>query len=166
MPTYAPTKAALHIEPVNAYGNNGLRVTVETGSVILDTPTIDALIEELARLRSDMHPPVNREVDRKKPFLVEVDPDWHAQSNPLIDGSVLLLRHAGLGWTCFALPRESLKRLVNVLNELRPELPQAVRDRVGRGSGELNRQGYVLRRRGYNPTHRTIQYFVHSRASR
>ncbi|CAM2153267.1 protein of unknown function [Pararobbsia alpina] len=116
MPTH-PAKAALHIEPVNVYGNNGLRVTVETGSLILDVSTIDALIEELARLRSDMQPCVNREVDRKKPFLVEVDPDWHAQSNPLIDGSVLLMRHPGFGWTCFALPRESIKRLVNVLNE-------------------------------------------------
>ncbi|HTJ95104.1 MAG TPA: hypothetical protein VL424_18575 [Pararobbsia sp.] len=117
MSTVAPIKAALNIEPVNAYGSNGLRLTVETGSLILDVPTIDALIEELGRLRSEMHPCVNHEVDRKKPFLVEVDPEWHAQSNPLIDGSVLMLRHSGLGWTCFALPRANLKRLAEVINE-------------------------------------------------
>jgi hypothetical protein len=117
MSTPMPVKAALNIEPVNAYGKPGLRVTVETGSVILDVPTVDALIEELGRLRSDMQPCVSEQADTKKPFLVELDPSWHAQSNPLFDGSVLLLRHSGLGWTCFAIPRPSLERMIETLTE-------------------------------------------------
>ncbi|RKP51941.1 hypothetical protein [Pararobbsia silviterrae] len=117
MSTHAPAKAALHIEPVNAYGDKGVRLSLDTGSLILDTPTVDALIEELGRLRSEMQPCVDMEVDSKKPFLVEVDPSWHLQSNPLFDGTVMLMRHPGLGWTCYAIPRPSLERLVQSLNE-------------------------------------------------
>lgn len=115
MSTYTPAKAALHIELVNVYGRNGLRISVESGSLILEVPTIDALIEELGRLRSEMQPCIEREVNSKKPFLVEMDPSWHVQSNALFDGTVLLLRHPGFGWTCFALPRPSLERLVDTL---------------------------------------------------
>lgn len=115
MSTYTPSKAALNIELVNVYGKNGLRISVESGSLILEAPTVDALIEDLGRLRSEMRPCVDSEVDRKKQFLVEMDPTWHVQSNALLDGSVLMLRHPGLGWTCFAIPRASLERLVETL---------------------------------------------------
>lgn len=115
MSTHAPQKAALHIESINAYGNNALRISIETGSLILDVPTLDALIEELGRLRSEMQPCITREVDRTRSFLVEMDPNWHVQTNALFDGTVLLMRHPGLGWTCFAMPRHSVERLVETL---------------------------------------------------
>jgi hypothetical protein len=108
-------RRALNIEMVNAYGDNGLRVSVETGSLILEVPTVDALIEELGKLRSEMHPSVPQEISPTKQHLVEMDPYWHAEQSPLLDGSVVLFRHSGLGWTCFAIPRPSLEKLIQTL---------------------------------------------------
>lgn len=110
-------RRALNLELVNAYGENALCITVEGGSVILQMPTIDALIDHLARLRSEMSPPVATVVSPKKEHLVEIDPVWHAEASLLLDGSVVLLRHAGFGWLGFALPRENVERLVNTLSE-------------------------------------------------
>ena len=108
-------RRALNIEMVNAYGDNGLRVSVEAGSLILKVPTVDALIEELGKLRSEMHPSVPQELSPTKQHLVEIDPYWHAEQSPLLDGSVVLFRHSGLGWTCFAIPRPSLEKLIQTL---------------------------------------------------
>jgi len=110
-----PEKRAMNIELVDAYGNNGLRLSVESGSLILPVPTIDALIEELAKFRSEMHPSVAAEICRSKQHPVVMDPHWHAEYNPLLNGSVVFFRHSGFGWTCFALPRSSLEKLVEVL---------------------------------------------------
>ena len=110
-------RRALNLEMVNAYGNNGLRVSVESESLILEVPTIDALIEELGKLRSEMRPCVPQEVSLSKQHLVEMDPEWHAEHSQLLDGSVVFFRHSGLGWTCFALPRPSLEKLIETLTE-------------------------------------------------
>ena len=110
-------RRALNLELVNTYGENGLSITVEGGHLILQTPTIDALIEHLGRLRSEMQPPVAPAISPKKEHLVEVDPLWHAEASPLLDGSVVLLRHSGLGWLGFALSRENVERLVDTLSE-------------------------------------------------
>ena len=109
-------KRAMNIELVDAYGDNGLRVSVETGSLILQVPTIDALIEELGKFRSDMRPCIPPDISRTKQHPVEIDPVWHVEYNPLLNGSVVFFRHSGLGWTCFALPRPSLEKLVEVLS--------------------------------------------------
>ncbi len=110
-----PEKRAMNIELVNAYGNNGLRLSVEAGSLILPPPTLDALIEELGKFRADMHPSIAPDISRSKQHPVEMDPRWHAEYNPLLNGSVMFFRHSGFGWTCFALPRPSLEKLVDVL---------------------------------------------------
>ena len=110
-------RRALNIEMVNAYGNNGLRVSVESESLILEVPTIDALIEELGKLRSEMRPCVPHEISLSKQHLVEMDPKWHAEHSQLLDGSVVFFRHSGLGWTCFALPRPSIEKLIQTLTD-------------------------------------------------
>jgi len=110
-------RRALNIEMVNAYGDNGLRISVESESMILDVPTIDTLIEELGRLRSEMRPCVPQALSPSKQHLVELDPGWHAEHSQLLDGSVIFFRHSGLGWTCFALPRPSLEKLIETLTE-------------------------------------------------
>jgi hypothetical protein len=115
---------ALNIELVNAYGDNGLRITVEGGSLILQVPTVDALIEHLSRLRAEMQPSVPAAIAPRKEHLVEIDPLWRAEASPLLDGSVVLLRHSGLGWIGFALPRANLERLVDTLSEHLETTPQ------------------------------------------
>ena len=112
-----PIKAALHIESVNGYGDGGLRISIDSGSLILDVPTVDSLLEELARLRADMKPAVEHVVDRQKRFLIEMDPNWHVETNALYDGAIFLMRHSGLGWACFGIPRSSLAQLVERLSE-------------------------------------------------
>jgi hypothetical protein len=47
--------------------------------------------------------------------VIEIDPCWYLDKNPLFDGVVLLLRHTGLGWAGFAIPQSSLERLQDAI---------------------------------------------------
>jgi hypothetical protein len=100
----------LTITPVMASGSDALRVDIGSGTAILDTRDVDALIERLALIRSSMKPAQPPQPSRTKQHVVEIDPCWYVDRSPLFDGVVLLLRHTGLGWTGFAIPRECLER--------------------------------------------------------
>jgi hypothetical protein len=107
----------LTITPVMASGSDALRVDIGSGTAILDARDVDALIERLALIRSSMKPALPPQPSRTKQHVVEIDPCWYVDRSPLFDGVVLLLRHTGLGWTGFAIPRESLERLNRAMAE-------------------------------------------------
>jgi hypothetical protein len=104
------------VEMVNQYGVNALRVTVAQGDALLDTNQVDALIEQLSLIRAGMRPEISPKPVPAHQYPIEVDPCWYSEKHPLFEGAVLFLRHTGLGWAGFAIPKESLVRLNEALS--------------------------------------------------
>lgn len=104
------------VEMVNQYGVNALRVTVAQGDALLDTNQVDALIEQLSLIRAGMRPEISQKPVPAHQYPIEVDPCWYSEKHPLFEGAVLFLRHTGLGWAGFAIPKESLVRLNEALS--------------------------------------------------
>ena len=115
----------MSIELVNEYGTHAVCVRIEGKSVMLESGEVDAVIEHLGMLRASMHPEVPRKPSRSHPYLIEMDPCWHAELNPLFDGVVLLLRHTGIGWGAFAIPQESLANLIDALSSTAKAVEEA-----------------------------------------
>jgi hypothetical protein len=107
----------MSIEKVNEYGHNAVRIDIQGHTVLLEAADLDAVIEHLSVLRSTMRPEIPKAPVRSHQYVVEMDPCWHAEKHPLHDGSVLFLRHSGLGWAGFALPTESLAKLHHALTQ-------------------------------------------------
>ncbi|MDE1179261.1 hypothetical protein [Paraburkholderia sp.] len=106
----------MSVEIINQYGTPSVRVGIEQHSVLLAADDVDRLIEHLAAVRASMRPEVPAVPSRTHQYLMEVDPCWHSEKHPLYEGAVLLFRHAGFGWTGFALPTPSLVRLKDALS--------------------------------------------------
>lgn len=106
---------SLSFEVVNQYGPNSLLVSMEHSDVLLDPQEVDALIELLVAYRSEMQPPVPQSPSRSHKYVIENNPAWHTEGNPLLDGAVVFFRHSGFGWAGFAIPRASLVKLVEAL---------------------------------------------------
>jgi hypothetical protein len=104
------------IEMINEYGNQAVKVGIDGRTVLLEAEEIDAVIERLGLIRAAMRPEISREPSRTHQYVIEMDPCWHSEKNPLYEGAVLFLRHTGLGWAGFALPAHSLVKLRNALN--------------------------------------------------
>jgi hypothetical protein len=96
---------------VNEYGEHAVSVNVNGNAALLDAADVDGLIEELAKLRAQMRPAVPDHPSRSHQYVVEIDPSWYTERNPLFDGAVVFLRHTGFGWAGFAIPTESMQRL-------------------------------------------------------
>lgn len=112
------------IEMVNQYGMQSVRLAIEQTAVFLEVEEVDAVIEHLGLIRAAMRPAVPKAPSRAHQYAVEMDPCWHSEKHPLYDGTVLFLRHSGLGWTGFALPRHSLVQLNHVLSRHLEALPE------------------------------------------
>ncbi|MBB2931655.1 hypothetical protein [Paraburkholderia silvatlantica] len=106
----------MSIELVNEYGQHAVCVKVGGQVALLDTPDVDGLIEELSKLRAHMQPAVPEQPLRSHQYVLEIDPCWYTERNPLFDGTVVFLRHTGLGWAGFAIPTESMHRLKAALS--------------------------------------------------
>ena len=101
----------MSVELVNEYGEHAVCVNVNGNTALLDATEVDSLIEELGKLRAQMRPAVSAQLSRTHQYVIEMDPSWYTERNPLFDGSVVFLRHTGLGWAGFAIPTESMQRL-------------------------------------------------------
>lgn len=101
----------MSVELINEYGQHAVCVNVNGQAALLDAANLDSLIEELAKLRARMHPAVPDHPSRTHQYVIEIDPNWYTERNPLFDGVVVFLRHTGLGWAGFAIPTESIHRL-------------------------------------------------------
>ena len=82
--------------------------------VELDGPGLDWLIAQLAAARANLPEPVADEFDPTNPPMATDDPAWWV-SDPDSQGSTLALRHPGLGWLSFRLPRNEAAELAGWL---------------------------------------------------
>jgi hypothetical protein len=105
----------MSVQAVRQFGADGLRITIENTSTMLSVGDLDTLIELLAQLRGGMRPPRPHEPVPTRQYPLEVNPSWRVDKNPLFDGGILMLRHAGLGWNAFAFPPASLSKLSDAL---------------------------------------------------
>jgi hypothetical protein len=108
---------AMSIERINEYGNHAVRIAIGHNAVSLKADELDALLERLGLIRAAMQPEVPKMPSRTHQYVVEMNPCWLAEKHPLYDGTVLFLRHTGLGWAGFALPTHSLAQLKDVLSQ-------------------------------------------------
>lgn len=105
----------LQVEAVQDSGRQAIRFDIGSNAAILDVQDIDLLIERLGHIRSGLLPALPQEPSRTHNYVIEIDPCWYLDKNPLFDGVVLLLRHTGLGWAGFAIPQSSLERLQDAI---------------------------------------------------
>jgi hypothetical protein len=105
------------VELVNHRDSQALRVKIDQSVAILDVSDLDALIEHLALLRAKMHPAISPQISRQHQYAIEIDPCWYTEKHPLYDGAVMFFRHTGFNWTGFAVPQESLVRLIDALSQ-------------------------------------------------
>ncbi|WP_322015726.1 hypothetical protein [Paraburkholderia sp. J12] len=101
----------MSVELINQYGEHAVCVNVDGNAALLEAADVDGLIEELSKLRAQMRPAVPDQLSRSHQYVIEVDPSWYTERNPMFDGAVVFLRHTGLGWAGFAIPTESMQRL-------------------------------------------------------
>jgi hypothetical protein len=105
----------MSVQAVRELGVDALRITIENTSTMLSVSDLDTLIDTLGQLRVAMKPPRPHEPVPSHHYPLEMNPSWRVDKNPLFDGAILVLRHAGLGWTAFAFPPPSLSKLSNAL---------------------------------------------------
>ena len=79
--------------------------------MILEGAELEGLIHDLGKARSEMADPVTPELDPGMRLEVLVDPVWRTMPEAEHNGSVLALRHPGLGWTSYFLPVKEARAL-------------------------------------------------------
>lgn len=104
----------VELEIVNEYGANALMLKLGESRILLDPAEIDEIIEALGLARVDLAPAVLAEVPRGQQFPIETQPGWKMIVDPAFAGVVLFFRHSGFGWTGFAIPLHSAKRLLEI----------------------------------------------------
>jgi hypothetical protein len=99
------------------------------GESTLNADEMDAVIAGLGQFRAALTQQVGPEPDESEGTreLIVVDPAWRTVQSPHaeIDGVVMHLRHAGLGWVAFLLPRHEGRALGKWLTENCAEPPPA-----------------------------------------
>ena len=92
--------------------------------LILDAPSLDDLIGTLSKVRATLPEIVTPTLDPGARLDIQADPAWlvpDAHSGP--PGIVLALRHAGLGWLGFHLPKDGAKALSDALASVANKKP-------------------------------------------
>jgi hypothetical protein len=92
--------------------------------LILDAPGLEDLISNLSKVRSALPEVVTPSLDPGSRLDIQADPAWlvpDAHSGP--PGIVLALRHAGLGWLAFHLPKDGAKALSTALASVAEKQP-------------------------------------------
>jgi hypothetical protein len=110
-------KKTMAVRMINEYGTPTVCFEIDGNAALLDAQELGGLIEELSLLRANMQPGVPNTPSLTHQYVMEMNPSWYTERAPLFDGAALFLRHSGLGWACFALPTESLRKLADALNK-------------------------------------------------
>lgn len=108
-------KSELTFEVFNEYGTDSVLASLGKGRVLLSAEDIDALIDNLSAHRVKLAPPITPTPSKSHKYVVENASRWHTESNPLFDGAILFFRHTGLGWNGFAIPQNSLGKLIDAI---------------------------------------------------
>jgi hypothetical protein len=104
----------LALDVLEKESDSALRFRIADRASLLPAAEVDSLIQRLVLLRARMQPPQPAQPEASGDYPLEMDPCWRVDYSPLL-GPVLLLRHSGAGWTAYALPAESIDRLVRAL---------------------------------------------------
>lgn len=98
--------------------DDGMSVTITmliddkaVGSVAYDAATLEDNIHMLATARAGMTEPVTPELEVGMRLEAVADPRWRTEAYPPAGGSMLALRHPGLGWVSFLLPPHEARAL-------------------------------------------------------
>lgn len=88
-------------------------ITVKVGGAVeqMNTLRLDAFIQELARVRAHLAPPVPNDVPLGQPVEAVADPRYWTELEATTGGTLLMFRHPGLGWVPFLLPPGERDRL-------------------------------------------------------
>ncbi|WP_052392088.1 hypothetical protein [Paraburkholderia bannensis] len=105
---------AFQMEIIDDDGDSKLRVQLGQNSTTLSPHEVDEIIELLGLTRADMEPEVPLEVARNHQFPLETQPAWKVIVDQNFHGAVLFFRHSGYGWTGFAIPYESLTKILDL----------------------------------------------------
>jgi hypothetical protein len=101
----------MKIELVQRDGVKQLAVHIGSRDMLLNGTDVEALIERLSYYRAAMKPAIAEHLSPTHRYQIELDPCWHAEPHPALDGLVMLFRHSGYGWTGFFIPRDRLDAL-------------------------------------------------------
>jgi hypothetical protein len=77
---------------------------------------IDALVQVLAEIRSEMSPVVSQEPPQVHPDALH-NPRYATELHPFSGGTLLEIRHPALGWMDFVLPSLERIRITRFLTE-------------------------------------------------
>lgn len=84
-------------------------------SIEADTATVDQLISVLGAARSQMTPPVSHDTPPGERPLDGFDPRWRITSDTTNRFAVIWIRHPGLGWSAYGIPRIEAANIATVL---------------------------------------------------
>lgn len=100
------------MEVINECGESILSVQFGQDKARISAHEVDKIIETLGLVRAELEPAVPFEIERHHQFPLETRPEWRVIVDPKVHGALLFFRHSGYGWTGFAVPYESLKKLL------------------------------------------------------
>lgn len=75
----------------------------------------EQFISALSLVRAQMEPPIPIDPPFGEALNGIEDPRFWTESNSMINGSTLMIRHPGIGWLAFAIPAPSLQILSDLL---------------------------------------------------
>jgi hypothetical protein len=91
------------------------RFSIGQHASLLRMHDLDSLIEQLIMLRASTRPARAVEPVKDHNYPLEYDPCWRVDQSPLLEGPVLMLRHAGAGWLAYTFTPASLVQLLEAL---------------------------------------------------
>jgi hypothetical protein len=121
MPSNSESKAVLNLRLRADAETMELNIIQDENRIglALQADRIDALIAELADIRSKMTPEVPWKFPHGQPVLHHQSTDFLFGLDPFEGVAVLSFRSPGLGWLSFSLPEAELDRVCNSLKEQR-----------------------------------------------
>ncbi|MDR6423819.1 hypothetical protein J2801_006123 [Paraburkholderia phenoliruptrix] len=102
-------------------GEHHLVLSLPDGPYTMCASDVEVLVQTLAEYREIMLPPVTMEAP-PGPRAAVLDPRCSMVREPTINGCGMHLRHPGLGWISFGIPRRSLVELCSITGRLLSEL--------------------------------------------
>ena|SRR5947208_51405 len=106
--------------------------TTPSVALQLTLSDIEDMLKNLGNFRALMQPPVASDFSLGQTVLSIPDPRWVAEPDALLGNSILHLRDPRFGWLHYLIPRETAKKLSDVLKNQAESPPPAL------GSGKPN----------------------------
>ena len=105
----------LKLARTNEGGVDAIALTIGDHELILHGDDAEDLLKRLALVRAAMKPAVPPVISRTHPYVLEMNPSWHAEPHPQGQGIVLLFRHSGYGWTGSQIPEAQISGLLSLI---------------------------------------------------